>query len=60
MSNVNGDLDTATGLHGLDGDYPYLVECPTCDGTGKAFATRFSSFLSVCRQCQGLGEVESE
>lgn len=55
IDNIDGSLNSV-GPYGLD-DYPYLVECENCDGTGKAFATKFSSFLSTCRECQGLGEV---
>jgi DnaJ-class molecular chaperone len=58
--NVDSALDTATGLYGLDQEYPYLIECPTCMGTGKAYATRFSATPTTCRECMGLGEVEIE
>jgi DnaJ-class molecular chaperone len=51
-------IGVAERLDGIDmDDNTYTVECQNCDGTGKAFATRFSSFLSVCRECNGLREV---
>lgn len=57
--NVSGDLDTATGLYGVADEFPYLIQCETCEGTGRAYATRFAALLSTCRECQGLGEVEA-
>jgi DnaJ-class molecular chaperone len=57
--NVDGALD-GTGLYGVADEFPYMRLCPVCDGEGKAFANRFAGFKTMCRECQGLGEVECE
>lgn len=35
-----------------------VMTCQTCNGAGEAYATRFSGFLSACRECDGEGHIE--
>lgn len=34
------------------------ITCPTCDGTGRFYATKFSGYHSECRECAGEGRIE--
>jgi len=53
--NTSGDLDTATGLYGLDAEP--TAPCPVCEGSGRAYATRFAVIKGDCRECGGSGRV---